>query len=306
MLKLFTRSPWAEIALVYCAAVWGSTFFIVKGSLDSIDPYALVAWRFLLAAALMAVPLLLRRANLFANFRQGLVLGVMLGLLYILQTVGLGHTSASNSGFITGTFILWVPVLNLICFRRLSPWPRLVAVCLAMAGLWLLTGGIHSINYGDLLTICCAVVYASHVLFADIYVNDTKDDGRAATDLYVLNFQQMLVTGLIALFSGALIGRDFGIGSAALWGIVLFLTIIPTLSAFMLQLTAQRGVGPVATALIFCLEPVFAAGFAWTLGGEQLMPTSVLGGGLIVLAMIISELPVEKWLARQRALQAQR
>lgn len=82
-------------------------------------------------------------------------------------------------------------------------------------------------------------------------------------------------------------------------GSVLFLTLIPTLSAFMLQLTAQQGVPPVTTALIFCLEPVFAAIFAWTLGAEQMIPLRAAGGLLIVLAMIISELPVERWLARR-------
>lgn len=292
MLKLFTRSPWAELALIYCAAVWGSTFFIVKDSLDNIDPYALVAYRFLGAAALMAIPLTLRRVPLFANWQRGTVLGLVLGLLYIFQTVGLGHTSASNSGFITGLFIVFVPLCNLICFRTLSPWPRLVAVAIALCGLWLLTGGIAGANYGDMLTLVAAVTYAVHVLYTDRYTN-------SGMNIYVLNFQQLLVTGLVALIGGLLFGSGFAIGSQATIGWVLFLMLIPTLSAFMLQLTAQQGVPPVTTALIFCLEPVFAAIFAWTLGAEQMVPLRAVGGLLIVLAMIISELPIERWLARR-------
>ena len=297
MLKLFTRSPWAELALIYCAAVWGSTFFIVKDSLNHIDPYALVAWRFLGAAALMAVPLLLRGVPLFANWQRGSLLGLILGVLYVFQTVGLGHTSASNSGFITGLFIIFVPLLNLICFRTLSPWPRLVAVAIALCGLWLLTGGIAGANYGDMLTLVAAVTYAAHVLYADRFTNSEMN-------VYVLNFQQLFVTGLLALACGLALGRPFTVGTPETIGWVLFLTIFPTLSAFMLQLTAQKGVPPVTTALIFCLEPVFAAIFAWTLGSEQMIPLRAMGGLLIVLAMIISELPVEKWLAARRAGQA--
>ncbi|MEZ5336874.1 MAG: DMT family transporter [bacterium] len=294
MLRLFTRSPHAELALIYCAAVWGSTFFIVKDSLDSIDPYALVAWRFLTAAGLMALPLVLRGVKLWQGWQRGAVLGVILGVLYVFQTVGLGHTTASNSGFITGLFIVFVPLLNLICFRTLSPWPRLVAVAIALCGLWLLTGGIRHANYGDMLTLVAAVTYAAHVLYADRFTN-------SGMNVYVLNFQQLLGTGLVALCCGLVLGRPFGIACMETVGWVLFLTLFPTLSAFMLQLTAQQGVPPVTTALIFCLEPVFAAVFAWTIGGEQLVPVRALGGLLIVLAMIISELPVEKWLTRRRA-----
>ncbi|MCB1219290.1 MAG: DMT family transporter [Planctomycetales bacterium] len=293
MLKLFTRSPWAELALIYCAAVWGSTFYIVKDSLDNIDPYALVAWRFLAAAALMALPLAARRVNLWTNWKSGALLGLILGVLYVFQTVGLEHTTASNSGFITGLFIVFVPLLNLICFRTLSPWPRLVAVAIAICGLWLLTGGFHEANYGDMLTLVAAVTYAAHVLYADRYTN-------SGMNVHVLNFQQLLFTGLTALICGVAMGRPFGIGSTETMGWVLFLTLIPTLSAFMLQLTAQQGVPPVTTALVFCLEPVFAAIFAWTLGGEEMVKVRAVGGLLIVLAMVISELPVEKWLARRR------
>jgi len=292
VLKLFTRSPWAELALIYCAAVWGSTFYIVKDSLADIDPFALVAWRFLGAAALMAIPLAARRVPLFANWQRGALLGLVLGILYIFQTVGLGHTSASNSGFITGLFIVFVPLCNLLMFGRLSPWPRLVAVAIALCGLWLLTGGIAGANLGDMLTLVAAVTYAIHVLYADRFTN-------SGVNVYVLNFQQLFVTGLVALLGGIIMGSSFGIGSMSTMGSVLFLTLIPTLSAFMLQLTAQQGVPPVTTALIFCLEPVFAAIFAWTLGAEQMIPLRAAGGLLIVLAMIISELPVERWLARR-------
>ncbi len=293
MLKLFTRSPWAEIALVYCAAVWGSTFFIVKDSLANIDPYALVAWRFLLAAGLMALPLALHGVPLFQHWQRGALLGLILGVLYVSQTVGLGHTTASNSGFITGLFIVFVPLLNLICFRTLSPWPRLLAVAIALCGLWLLTGGIRHANYGDMLTLVAAVTYAAHVLYADRFTNSEMN-------VYVLNFQQLLGTGLVALLCGIVLGRPFTISTTATIGWVLFLTLIPTLSAFMLQLTAQKGVPPVTTALVFCLEPVFAALFAWTLGNEQMVPLRAVGGLLIVAAMVISELPVERWLGARK------
>ncbi|MEK7382999.1 MAG: DMT family transporter, partial [Elusimicrobiota bacterium] len=146
---------WAELGLVYCAAVWGATFFMVKDALSGADPIAFVAIRFLLSALLLA-PWALSRPSRARHLRESAILSVMLFLLYVTQTVGLGYTSASNSGFITGLFVLFVPLFLFVFLGQSPTRVQRVSTALALAGLWLLTGGIRSANFGDLITLVAA------------------------------------------------------------------------------------------------------------------------------------------------------
>ncbi len=277
----------AEAGLIYCAIIWGSTFIVVKTAVTQLDPVALVAWRFILSAALMAGVLVWLRKPLWRDLRHGLWLGLMLVVLYVAQTVGLVYTAASNSGFITGLFIVFVPPLCWLMYRR-RPHPlQLGAIALAVLGLWLLTGGVAGANRGDWLTLLCALTYAGHVLYAGQCM-------ERGVDPYVLNFQQMLVTGAGALLAALVLRLPLApTQPAVLWAVV-FLALFPTLSAFLIQLIGQRFVDATRTALIFTLEPVFAAIFAWTLGGEQLLASRAIGGWLMVAAMILSELAPRK------------
>lgn len=110
----------------------------------------------------------------------------------------------------------------------------------------------------------------------------------------VLAFHQFWVIGFGSPGLTVALGRPLGIGSASAVGVVAFPALVPTLSAFVLQLVAQRHVAPFTATLIFLLAPVFAAGFAWTLGGEQLIAMHALGGAMIVGAMLLGELPTRR------------
>lgn len=278
----------SDLGLLYAAAVWGSTFFLVKDSLGSIDPVILVGYRFLLAALLLGLYLLCKQVNMFSNFKQGLILGVFLWLLYAPQTIGLGYTSAANSGFITGLFVVFVPLFSFLFFKQIPSFMRLFAVGLSLTGLAVLTGGLKEINIGDMLTIITAMAYAIHILFADKYV-------KGDLNPLVLSFQQFLTVGVLSLIAGVIFKLPFSPGNPTTLGIIAFLAIFPTLSAFVIQLVAQKFTTPVKVALIFAMEPVFAAVFAWTLGGEVFTYSQAAGGILIVAAMIISELPTHKF-----------
>lgn len=277
------RSLLADTGLLYAAAIWGSTFFIVKAALSEIDPVVLVAYRFALAALIMAGYLLISNRSLWRDLHQGIILGVMLWLIYAPQTIGLKFTTASNSGFITGLFVVFVPILALIFFRKKIKPLEYAAVGLSLIGLWLLTGGIHGMNFGDAITLITAVAYALHVLYADRYA-------KAGLDPFVLSFQQFLVVALLSFISALIFDLPFTFGSVGTIGIIVFLTIFPTVSAFVIQLVAQRHTAAIRVSLIFALEPVFAAIFAWTLGGEDFVAQRAVGGLLIFCAMITAEL----------------
>jgi drug/metabolite transporter (DMT)-like permease len=278
------RRTLAEIGLLYAAAIWGATFFIVKGALNQIDPIVLVGYRFAFAGLLLGAYLLIRRVSLLPGLRDGLLLGIILWSLYTPQTIGLKFTSAANSGFITGLFVIIVPLLAYTMFRKKpSPWES-VAFVLSLAGLWLLTGGISGMNLGDIITLIAAFFYALHLLYCDKYI-------KAGRDPIVISCQQFLVVGILSFVTAALFGLPLTMGNRSAVFTVIFLTLFPTLSAFLIQLYAQKLTSPFRVSLIFALEPVFAAVFAWTLGGEPFLLRSAAGGLLIFVAMIVAELP---------------
>ena len=278
------KSRLADVALLYAAAIWGATFFVVKDSLATIDPVVLVGYRFLLAAAVLAIGLKIAKRPLFLYWKASVQLGIILWILYITQTVGLKYTTASNSGFITGLFVAFVPFFIIIMNRHGRILSQMPAVLLSLIGLWLLTGGLTDINKGDWLTVICAMAYAGHLLYVDRFV-------KQGLDVYILSFQQFLFVGLLSLLTAAVFRLPLVPSSTDAVGYVLFLALLPTLSAFVLQLIAQKVVLPIRVSLILALEPVFAALFAWTLGGEAFILRRALGGSLIFVAMILSDLP---------------
>jgi len=281
-----SKSVFANIGLLYSAAIWGSTFFIVKNSLEGIDPVYLVALRFSIAAIALGIPLFIQKRSFRSGIKEGAILGFFIWALYITQTIGLKYTSAANSGFITGLFVAFVPVVSIFMFRRIPAWNGLTAIAVSLLGLWVLTGGLQDINNGDLLTLVAALTYALHILFADRYVKNEIDP-------YVLNFYQFLFVGIASFAVVLILDLPMTIGSGSILRAVIFLAIFPTLLAFVIQLAAQRHVSPVRVALILAFEPVFAGLFAWTLGNEPFMLSKAAGGFLIFLALVISAIPAK-------------
>lgn len=283
-----------HLGLFYAAAIWGSTFFIVKGVLADIDPVMLVSYRFLIAGGLMLIYLWATGRKLTHMFGKGMVLAIILLLLYVTQTVGLQYTTASNSGFITGLFVAFVPLFLKTVFRRNPTLMELVASVISLSGLWVLTGGMREANFGDILTLAAAVTYALHVLYADKYVKE-------GVDPWVVTCQQCLVIGVLSFGLGVATGRPLGIQSTGAMWVVVFLAIFPTMTAFVIQVIAQKFISPLRVSLVFAFEPVFAGVFAWTLGGEQFVLHGAIGGLLIFIGLVTSALPTPGFLKRAQA-----
>ena len=274
----------AEFGLLYAAAIWGATFFMVKDALSGIDPVIMVGYRFLLAGLVLLAYILYKRRPVFVELKKSIFLSVFLVLLYIPQTLGLRYTTASNSGFITGLFVMFIPLFLKTIFKRQPTRMEIVASGISLLGLWILTGGMHDINVGDMLTLAAAVTYALHVLYSDKYM-------KLGVAPLVISCQQFMLVGIMSLLTGWIVGLPFAVTTfQAAWTVV-FLALLPTFSAFLIQMYAQRIISPLRVSLIFALEPVFAAVFAWTLGGEEFVTRRALGGLLIFFALIISGLP---------------
>lgn len=287
-----TKAIVADLGLFYAAAIWGSTFFIVKNALANIDPIVMVAYRFLIAGIVLLLYLLYKKKNIFANLKEAFFLSVILLFLYIPQTVGLKYTTASNSGFITGLFVAFIPLFSRIIFKVKPTIMELLACGVSLVGLWILTGGMHDINFGDILTLLAAVTYALHVLYSDKYM-------KKGVDPLTFSCQQFIFVGLLSFCYALAFDLPLQVSSSYAWNATIFLALFPTLSAFVIQMFAQKTRPPLRVSLIFALEPVFAAIFAWTLGEEAIITHRALGGCLIFIALIISSLPASLFLPKR-------
>jgi len=289
MLSAPTKKPsfWLDFVLLLSPALWGSTFFVIKDSVQTVSPLILVGYRFLLAALIMGSIVLIKKKSLFHNFLPGLILGLLLWATVVFQTFGLQYTSASNSGFVTGMTMAFVPLFSWLFFRTVPSLSKSISVAIALLGLYILVGGVSHINKGDALTLVTAMAFALYILMADACVKDKVDP-------LILNFQQFFVIAFVSLVPAFFSRNSFTIAPHAV-GSILYLAILPTVGAFMLQLTFQKFTLPIKVALIFATEPVFAAIFAWTLGGETFVFSKAIGGLLIVMAMILAEVP---WITR--------
>jgi drug/metabolite transporter (DMT)-like permease len=274
----------AEGVLFACTAIWGSTFAVTKNALDTSSPLLFVAARFALATLLLAPWVLkdLRRMTSRALGR-GLWLGVLLFAGFATQTVGLRYTTASKSGFITGMLVVLTPIFQLVLERRAPRLGNLAGVGLVTLGLYLLTSPEGSaFNVGDALTLACAVAYALFIVFLDIF---TKEH-----DPSQLTFVELAATSLLAVASAPFLeDLRFSLDGETL-GAIAYLALFATLGALYLQARYQRETTPTRAALIFSLEPVFAALFAYLLRGERLGALGIVGGSVIVAGVLLSEL----------------
>jgi len=280
----------ADIALATVALIWGSTFVVVKGALDNISTFYFLATRFWMATIVMGALFLpaFRRAGRDAvlhGLRGGFITGVFLWTGYALQTFGLKYTSAGNSGFITGLYIVLVPVFSAAVYRK---WPKsreLIGVFTATTGMAFITlpsSGAHvAINRGDLLTVGCAVAFAFHMIVLGHYAK------RESYEAVALG--QVLATAVLSTASLSLEPPRANWKPSVVLALLLT-SIFATALAFWVQTWGQKYTTATRAALIFALEPVFALVAAVSIGGETVSVYAVLGGALILAAILLVEL----------------
>jgi drug/metabolite transporter (DMT)-like permease len=263
--------------------LYGITFPLVHDALQDVEPFAYLALRFGLASLVLApiaIGALRRSVDLRALWRVGLALGVVLAGAYATQTVGLETTSPSTSAFITGLYVACTPFLE-GAVRRVVPGARIWAgTAIATFGLFLLTGAdLAGIGAGELWTLACAVLFAAWI------VGQGQVAGRF--DPIALVSVQTLVVVFVCAPAAAVQG--VGDLTTLAWVAVVFTGIACSAVALPLQLWAQRRISPSRTALIFMLEPVFAA-VAGYVNGERLGSTELLGALVILVGIGVVEL----------------
>lgn len=276
------RTGLATVVLVALTAVWGSTFFLIRDLVRTVPSADFLGIRFSIAAIIMATVFWRQVAALNrTDLRRGLVVGGMYGGAQLLQTVGLEHTSASVSGFITGMYVVLTPVFSALLLRERISGPAWAAVALATAGLALLSLNGLSIGRGELLTLGCAAMYAVQIMLLGRWSVPEKVIGLSCVQVFVI----AVCCDVAALSDGLTLPS--GVGQ---WSALLYMAIVAGIGALLGQTWAQAHLSATRAAIVMTLEPVFAAGFAVAFGGESLTARMVIGGALVVAAMYLVEL----------------
>jgi drug/metabolite transporter (DMT)-like permease len=275
----------ADLALVGVTIVWGSSFTIVKQSLSQVSPLLFIALRFSIAFAvvLACMPGAALRIGV-DTLRRGTVLGLFLLAGFVFQTLGLGHTSPSRSAFITSLAVLLVPVLGFFLFGRRPRAQTLVGVLVATVGLGLLTLDRFELrlNVGDALTLLCAIAFALHILYIGRYAPET--------DFRQLVLIQLGVTTAVVGLLTPFLETPFLVWDVRLVFYLAITGVLGTALGFYVQNRAQQFTTANRTALIFALEPLFAALFAYALLGQTLAGLEWAGAILVMAGVITSEL----------------
>jgi drug/metabolite transporter (DMT)-like permease len=276
------RARLATLLLVSVTAVWGSTFFLIHDLVEHVPPADFLAVRFGIAAVVMFA--LFRRQTLALSRRElkiGIGLGVLYGLAQVLQTTGLQHTDASVSGFITGTYVVLTPVLGAVLLHdRIGPMAWF-AVGLATAGIALLSLQGFAVGLGEALTLLSALLYAGHIVALGRWSTPGAALGLSTVQAGVIT----VVAAVVAVPDGLTLPSDGG-----QWASLLYMALAAGALALWAQTWAQAHLTATRAAIVMALEPVFAAFFAVTLGGESLTRRMLVGGALVVAAMYLVEL----------------
>lgn len=271
----------ATLALLAMTACWGSTFFLIKDLLDRVPVLDFLALRFAIATVALFVmfPRALTKTSSAAR-RSAVVLGLLYGLAQILQTAGLAQTPASVSGFITGMYVVCTPLLAAPLLRqRIGAWTW-AAVLLAVAGLAVLTLSGLSIGYGEAITLVAAVLYALHIVGLGAWSTSGEAMGMTIVQLAVITVLCFVVT----VPDGIVLPNR-----PADWASIVYMAVFAAALALAGQTWAQAHLSPTRSAIIMSMEPVFAALFAVALGGEEATFRMVVGGAMVLAAMLLVE-----------------
>jgi drug/metabolite transporter (DMT)-like permease len=271
-----------DLALVVAAVCFGSTFLVVQGAIERVEPIPFLAARFLVAAAVLW-PLARSRPSSAGELRDGILAGGALVVGYVLQTVGLQYTGSATSAFITYLLVVFVPLLALLILRRRPHPVTLAGVVVAVIGLVLLTdpggaGQTGGFGRGEVLTLGCAVAFAAHVVILGETAHRHDPIRLAAV--------QVTVVGALCAVPGLWLGGyRFPMPAVAA---AIATALVATALAFGLQVFGQRSVPPARAALLLLLEPVFA-GIVASIRGESLRAVQLGGAALILVAVLLAE-----------------
>lgn len=268
-------APWA---LLTVAAMWGISFVWMKDILDQQDVYSFLTSRFIVAAAAMIAlrPSVLKRFTKELVIK-GLVIGMALGSGYIFQTLGLERTTPAITGFITGLYVVFTPLLASLFLKERLTKAMWGYVFLAVLGLAILSVEGWSVGIGEIFVLISAVLFAVHIILLGSWSKNF--------DAYALTVMQLIGCSLLASIPASINGF-VAPPDTQVWGVIVFTALFATAIAFVIQTWSQARISTTKVAVILTMEVVFAALFSFMYGMEPFTLRLALGGTLVLIAML--------------------
>ncbi|MGA0850697.1 MAG: DMT family transporter [Candidatus Nanopelagicaceae bacterium] len=268
-------APWALLAV---AAMWGISFVWMKDILDQQDVYSFLVSRFLVAAFAMVLikPSVLRVFNK-ELIVKGLTIGTALGAGYILQTLGLERTTPAITGFITGLYVVFTPLLAFLFLKEKLTLLMSFYIALAVAGLAILSVDSWSIGVGELFVLASAICFALHIILLGAW--------SKSFDAYALTIIQLVGCAILSAIPAFLNGYNAP-PDLQVWSVVIFTAVFATAFAFVIQTWSQARISTTKVAVILTMEVVFAAIFSFMYGMEPFTLRLAVGGTLVLIAML--------------------
>jgi drug/metabolite transporter (DMT)-like permease len=274
----------AEAVLLGMTFIWGGTFPVVKSGLSDISPLAFVSIRFWIATVVFII--IFRRKLLhvsFPTFIRGCILGLLLCVGFTAQTIGLGITTASKSGFITGMLVIFTPMAQLVIERKPPSMGNIIGIVLVTIGLWIFTSPQGSgMNTGDWLTLFAAIIWGVYIVTLDLF--------SRSHDVVHITFLQTGATAVFSTIVMMFIEVPFFRFTTNIVAALAYTALLSTVITTYTQTRYQKDTTPTRAAIIYSLEPVIAAVLAFYFLGEYIGISGIFGGGLILLGLLISEL----------------
>ena len=290
-----------KLALLVTTLLWGGTFSLISNALHDSSPLVFISLRFS-AAFILFLPFIYK--DLVKINRYDLTSGLILGLIYFasfaFQTAGLKTTSATKSAFITGSFVVFTPLLQFLIIKKKPTSGNIIGIIIVFCGLTILSSKGDSFisvlneigsgfSIGDILTLVCAFLYSLYIVYLDII-------SSRISNFKIIVFLQIAVSALggtlcVFAFSWSGIEAPHCTLSGRLIVAIIYTSVFATVITTVLQTKYQQFVSPSQAGIIFSFEPVFAAIFAvFIMQTETLTFVSVIGGLFIFSGLIISEL----------------
>ena len=276
----------AVVARLSVGAAWGGAFVLMKDAINQQPFFDFLAIRFTLATALMIVirPSVITKMSRKTLTRGG-ILGLLLGAAYATQTAGLLLTSAAITGFITGLYVILTPFLAWLIFKQRISKRVMVGATLATIGLALISIQGWSIEINHLWVVLSALLFAAHIVGLGRW--------SPGSDVYAMTVVQLAVTAVLC-WIGALPDGYQPPPNGEVWWAVIYTVVFATAFAFLVQTWAQSVMDSSRVAIILTSEVVFTAIIAVAVGQESLALKVVIGGGMLVGAMLVVEWPSKK------------
>ncbi|MBE1555552.1 DMT family transporter [Sporosarcina limicola] len=272
-----------EIGLIITAIIWGSGFVASAMSLEHYTPYQILAGRFVIGAVILGILFYKKLKKLKkSTLIKGAILGFILYIAFVLQTVGLQYTTPSKNAFLTAVNVVIVPFIGFLMYKRKIDLFELIGAVTALIGVAVLSLKLSSeINSGDLLTLSCAVGFAFHIFYTAKFVKDE--------DPILLTIIQLTIAAIIScivvLFRGE---TTFTFQSEGLLPLI-YLGIFSTTIAYLLQTVAQKFITETKAAIILSTEAFWGMAFSVLILSEVMTMKMIIGAVLILIAIIISE-----------------